>query len=91
VEFENEKVRVLRISYGPNEKSVMHGHPDGVAVALKDAHIRMHLPDGNTEDMDLKAGAVLWAPGGDHVPENLSADPIEIVLVELKGQPAEQG
>jgi uncharacterized membrane protein (UPF0127 family) len=27
IELENEKVRVLRIKYGPKEKSVMHGHP----------------------------------------------------------------
>ena len=32
VEFENEKVRVLRIKYGPGEKSVMHGHPPSVAM-----------------------------------------------------------
>nr|NIR51506.1 hypothetical protein [candidate division KSB1 bacterium]NIS26908.1 hypothetical protein [candidate division KSB1 bacterium]NIT73741.1 hypothetical protein [candidate division KSB1 bacterium]NIU27639.1 hypothetical protein [candidate division KSB1 bacterium]NIU94275.1 hypothetical protein [candidate division KSB1 bacterium] len=28
VEFENDQVRVLRISYGPGEKSVMHEHPE---------------------------------------------------------------
>ncbi len=27
VEFENDQVRVLRITYGPGEKSVMHEHP----------------------------------------------------------------
>ncbi len=32
VEFENDRVRVLRITYGPREKSVMHGHPATVAV-----------------------------------------------------------
>ena len=32
VEFENESVRVLRISYAPGEKSVMHYHPNAVAV-----------------------------------------------------------
>jgi hypothetical protein len=32
VEFENDKVRVLRIKYGPGEKSVMHAHPALVAV-----------------------------------------------------------
>ena len=37
VEFENEQVRVLRISYGPGEKSVMHQHPANVAVFLTDA------------------------------------------------------
>ena len=27
VELENDRVRVLRIKYGPGEKSAMHGHP----------------------------------------------------------------
>ena len=30
VEFENERVRVLRIKYGPHEKSSMHSHPPSV-------------------------------------------------------------
>ena len=34
VVFENEDVRVLRIPYGPGEKSVMHYHPYAVAVFL---------------------------------------------------------
>ncbi len=32
VEFENDQVRVLRISYAPGEESVMHEHPNGVAI-----------------------------------------------------------
>ena len=36
VEFENDKVRVVRIHYGPKEKSVMHSHPAGVVVFLSD-------------------------------------------------------
>ena len=34
VEAENKQVRVLRITYGPGEKSVMHGHPASVGVFL---------------------------------------------------------
>ncbi|MFN2500252.1 MAG: hypothetical protein ABR557_14310, partial [Pyrinomonadaceae bacterium] len=34
VEFENAQVRVLRIKYGPHEKSVMHWHPAGVVILL---------------------------------------------------------
>jgi hypothetical protein len=30
--FENDQVRVLKIHYGPHEKSVMHSHPDSVVV-----------------------------------------------------------
>lgn len=44
VEFENEKVRVLRVSYGANEKSIMHGHPNAVAVFLADCASKVHLP-----------------------------------------------
>jgi len=32
VEFEDDRVRVVGIKYGPGEKSVMHSHPESVAV-----------------------------------------------------------
>src|ERR1039458_7259585 len=41
VELENESVRVLRITYGPGEKSVMHYHPNSVAVFLTDGKTRI--------------------------------------------------
>src|SRR5467141_4002987 len=62
VDFENDRVRVLRISYGPREKSVMHSHPDGMAVFLNDQHSRFTLPDGKTEEQ-LQGGpddVVAW-------------------------------
>ena len=34
---ENDRVRILKVHYGPHEKSVMHSHPDTVAVFLSDA------------------------------------------------------
>src|SRR6266487_1044283 len=50
VEMENEKVRVLRIKYGPHEKSAMHGHPALVAIMINDCHARFTYPDGKTEE-----------------------------------------
>jgi quercetin dioxygenase-like cupin family protein len=84
VELEDERVRVLRIRYGPREKSVMHGHPASVAVCLTDAHFKFTSPDGTTEDRRVKAGEVLSTPPGDHLPENLGDRPFELLLVELK-------
>src|SRR5882724_13175491 len=66
VDFENESVRVLRISYAPGEKSVMHYHPNSVAVYLTDAKTRMTTPDGKSEEAPGKAGASVWAPAGSH-------------------------
>src|SRR6202051_2588493 len=58
VEFENDQVRVLRISYGPHEKSVMHSHPATVAVFLSDGQIKMTLPGGKAQDSWVKGGSV---------------------------------
>jgi quercetin dioxygenase-like cupin family protein len=85
VESENAKVRVLRIHYGPHEKSPMHEHPDAVVTFLTDGHTRFTLPDGKTEDATFKAGETRWTPAGKHAPENLSDQPFDLVLVELKG------
>ena len=84
VEFENDQVRVLRITYGPGEKSVMHEHPDAVAVFLADAKGRFNLPDGTKQDFDNKKGTQLWTPAGKHQPENTGTAAFELILVELK-------
>jgi Zn-finger domain-containing protein len=63
VDFENDPERVLRISYGPREKSVMHSHPDAMAVFLNDQHSRFTLADGKTEESRFKAGQTMWLSG----------------------------
>jgi quercetin dioxygenase-like cupin family protein len=84
VELEDEKVRVVRVRYGPREKSVMHGHPALVGVMLTDGHIRMTYPDGRTEEITAKAGQVLHFPATEHLPENLGDRVFEAILIELK-------
>ncbi len=87
VAFENDQVRVLRITYGPNEKSVMHEHPAGVAVFLTDNQDwRFALPDGTTEDATGKAGEASWNDAVMHLPENLTDQTAEVILVELKAK-----
>jgi quercetin dioxygenase-like cupin family protein len=88
VEFENEQVRVLRITYGPHEKSVMHSHPPGVAIFLTDIHAKFTFPDGKSEVRDSKAGQTQWSAAETHLPENPGDKPFEVILVELKGKAA---
>ena len=84
VEFENDRVRVLRIKYGPGEKSVMHGHPSGIAVFLTAGRANFGFPDGRSEQRSWKAGETQHLPAEQHLPENLSDRPLELVLIELK-------
>ena len=88
VEFENDQVRVLRVVYGPHEKSVMHEHPASVGVYLTTGHIRITLPDGRTGEPHVKAGQAMWHPAGKHMIENLGSTPFELVLTELKAPTA---
>jgi uncharacterized RmlC-like cupin family protein len=84
VEVENEQVRVLRVHYGAHEKSLMHSHPDSVAIFQNNIHCRFTLPDGKTEEHRFGASETVYMPAGSHLPENLSDQPIDLVLVELK-------
>jgi quercetin dioxygenase-like cupin family protein len=88
VEFENDQVRVLRVTYGPKEKSSMHEHPGAVAVFLTEGKVKFTLPDGKTIDSVVKPGTTQFTPAGKHLPENVGDKPFELVLVELKGKPA---
>jgi hypothetical protein len=84
VEFENDKIRVLRINYGAHEKSVMHEHPANFAVFLTDGHAQFTMPDGKVIDAPVKAGTTQWDAGGKHLPENVGDAPFELIVVELK-------
>ena len=88
VELENDQVRVLRITYGPGDKSVMHYHPDGVAIMLNDFQGNFTLPDGKTIALTGKAGDVVWVPAGKHQPENTGNAPYEVIQIEMKDKSA---
>src|SRR5213595_2408598 len=84
VVFENDAVRMLRIHDAVGEKSVMHSHPDSVAVFLEDQKAKMTHPGGKSEEMSGKKGEAVFTPAGAHLPENIGSGPIDLILVELK-------
>jgi quercetin dioxygenase-like cupin family protein len=81
---ENDDVRILKVHYGPHEKSAMHSHPKSVAVFLTDSKAHFTLSDGKTQDMSVKAGESMYAAPGTHLPENTGDKDMELILVELK-------
>jgi hypothetical protein len=87
VEYENDRFRVLRVKFGPNEKSVMHRHPSGVVIVLRDCDFRTYLPHGGARNIMGRSGQVIgFDEPFEHLPENLSAKPFEAIFVELKEQ-----
>lgn len=91
VEIENQWVRVLRVKIGPNEKEPMHRHPASVVVSLTDIHERVTGADGAVQEVTRKAGDVAYREAARHGEENLSDQPLEAVVIELKsGAPKAQ-
>ena len=85
---ENSQVRVLKVHYGPHEKSIMHSHPATVAVFLTDAKGVFNLPDGTKQEFTVKAGESQYSPAGTHLPENTTDAGMDVIVVELKGHAA---
>ena len=85
---ENDQVRILKVHYGPHEKSIMHSHPATVAVFLTDARGQFNYPDGTKVPFAVKAGESQYEAATTHLPENTSDAGMDVIVIELKGAPA---
>ncbi len=89
VEFENDRVKVIRYHFAPHAKIPMHDAPDLVAIWLTDAHLKLTFTDGTSKDEIQRAGDVEWAPAQRHSGENLADIPLEFISVQLKANSSE--
>ena len=85
LDFENDKVQVVSVHYGPHEKSNLHEHPGGVVVALTEGHLRFTDENGKTREAFSKPGEVRWYAPFKHRVENLSDTAYDAVYVGIKG------
>ncbi|MGA7754925.1 MAG: hypothetical protein WCB05_19000 [Candidatus Sulfotelmatobacter sp.] len=86
LDFENERVQVVSVHYGPHEKSVLHDHPGGVVVSLTEAHLRFTDENGKVREVFSKPGEVRWYPPFKHRVENLGDTTYDAVYIGVKGK-----
>ena len=84
IEFENDKVRVLRAVYKPHDRLEMHSHPAKAEVQVTDGTLRISTPDGKSQDAPGKAGEFFWLEPTKHAVENTGDAPVELVEIEMK-------
>jgi hypothetical protein len=84
VDFENDRVRVLRTHLDPHIKSPMHEHPPYVVVYLTDLHTTMAMGDGKLVDNVRRKGVVAWRDFMTHSTENIGNERAMEIQVELK-------
>jgi quercetin dioxygenase-like cupin family protein len=84
VDFENNRVRVLRTVLEPHIKSPMHEHPSYVVVYVTELHTTMALSDGKLVDNIRRRGEVAWRDAMKHSTENIGSQTAMEIQVELK-------
>jgi hypothetical protein len=85
IEFENERVRVIRVKIGQREKHPVRARRDRVLVWLTDAHEMRTEPSGKKEEVRRKGGDVAWRTASQHQIENYEDKEVELIIMELKG------
>jgi hypothetical protein len=93
LEFENEWVRVSRVSYRPGDKLPIHSHPalPTVYIYVTDGGkiVFGHQEFTTMTRRDVKAGQIRFNRGNreTHTTEYLGDSPSEYIRVELKTEP----
>jgi quercetin dioxygenase-like cupin family protein len=89
LQFENDRVQVVNVHYGPHEKSEMHDHPGGVVVVITGGHLRFTDQNGKVTEVFAKSGEARWFPPFKHKVENLGDEPYNAVYIGIKGRVTE--
>jgi quercetin dioxygenase-like cupin family protein len=80
---ENDKVRVLQVTFKPGDVAKMHRHPDHVVYALKGGKVSL-TSGGKTQEMEIKPGSVMFLDAQDHETKNVGKTTVDLLVVELK-------
>ena len=86
LDFENDRVQVVSVHYGPHEKSGLHEHPGGVVVVITGGHLRFTDEGGKVQDVYAKPGEARWFAPFKHKVENVGDTPYNAVYVGVKGR-----
>lgn len=82
--FENDRVQVISVHYGPHEKSAMHDHPGGVVVVITGGHLKFTDEHGKVTEVFAKPGEARWFAPFKHTVENVGDTAYDAVYVGLK-------
>ncbi len=82
--FENEKVRVMEVTFKPGASIKKHSHPDHYVYAASGGKLKISKLDGTSSVADITSGAVIWIPAETHWAENVGTTEIKLIVNELK-------
>jgi hypothetical protein len=85
-DFENERIRVLRLNLKGDESVPVHEAFDGLFICLRECHLRLTDPHGYIQDIHLEDGKTRWIGAGSRSAKNLSTHPVEMLFIETRSK-----
>jgi quercetin dioxygenase-like cupin family protein len=83
-EFENDRVRVMTVTFAPGQSVAEHSHPDHFAYVLETGTLKISKPSGEVAEITPKVGEVVWIPAETHSSVNTGTSEVKLLVVELK-------
>ncbi len=84
VDFENDRVRIVRLGFAPHEQGLMVSHPPRVLVTLTEVAVKLKFLDGRTDERGAPAGVAAWLEAETLQTENARSESLQVVLIEPK-------
>jgi quercetin dioxygenase-like cupin family protein len=84
VVFENERARVLEVMMEPGSRTALHAHPDYIFYVITPGKVRFTTATGETQEVELPAGASMCRDAEEHATENIGSGAIRATFFEPK-------
>jgi len=83
--FENERVRVMEVSFKPGETSPDHSHPEHFVYVLQAGQLTISRAGKPDLVAEMTAGQVVQGPAETHRVSNSGTTPVKLLVAEFKG------
>lgn len=83
--YEDDKMRVLKVTVKPGDVAMMHWHPRNINYILKAGKLKFTDSENNSKEVELSEGMITSSVQPvKHAVENTGNDIVETIQVELK-------
>ncbi len=82
--YENDRVRVMQVTFQVGEKIAEHSHPDHFVYVLEGDNLQITKADGTVTDAAVKVGDIIWLNAETHSAVNTGTTPVRLLVTEFK-------
>ncbi len=82
--YQNDRVRVMEVTFKAGQSIPEHSHPDHFVYVLEGGNLKITKADGTVTDAVLKVGDVVWINAETHHAVNTGTTEVKLLVTELK-------